>query len=140
MSFNTNPNIQVQKVIFSCKIRKTSHLQLNFNSNLVKQVLFQKHLGVYLDGRLDFTKQPLKVFFKKGVLKIFVKFTGMHLCQTLFFNKVTGLMSATVLKRRFQYSCFSQNFVKFLRTCLLQNTSVRLFLDFCEHMQNMFKR
>ena len=28
----------------------------------------------------------LEVFFKKGVLKNFAKFTGKHLCQSLFFN------------------------------------------------------
>ena len=28
---------------------------------------------------------------KKGVLKNFAKFTGKHLCQSLFFNKVAGL-------------------------------------------------
>ena len=28
---------------------------------------------------------------KKGVLRHFVKFTGKHLCQSLFFNKVAGL-------------------------------------------------
>ena len=30
----------------------------------------------------------LKVFYKKGVLKIFAKFTGKNLCHSLFFNKV----------------------------------------------------
>ena len=30
------------------------------------------------------------VFCKKGVLKNFAKFTGKHLCQSLFFNKVVG--------------------------------------------------
>ena len=28
---------------------------------------------------------------KKGVLRNFAKFTGKHLCQRLFFNKVAGL-------------------------------------------------
>ena len=28
---------------------------------------------------------------KKGVLKNLAKFTGKHLCQSLFFNKVAGL-------------------------------------------------
>ena len=28
---------------------------------------------------------------KKNVLRNFTKFTGKHLCQSLFFNKVTGL-------------------------------------------------
>ena len=30
-------------------------------------------------------------FIKKGVLRNFTKFTGKHLCQSLFFNKVAGL-------------------------------------------------
>ena len=34
---------------------------------------------------------------KKGVLENFAKFTGKHLCQSLFSNKVTGLRPATLL-------------------------------------------
>ena len=30
------------------------------------------------------------VFYKKRVLKNFAKFTGKHLCHSLFFNKVVG--------------------------------------------------
>ena len=30
------------------------------------------------------------VLWKEGVLKNFVKFTGKHLCQSLFFNKVAA--------------------------------------------------
>ena len=33
------------------------------------------------------------VLQKKGVLRNFAKFTGKHLCQRLFFNKVAGLFS-----------------------------------------------
>ena len=36
---------------------------------------------------------------KKDVLKNFSKFTGKHLCQSLFFNKVAGLRPAILLKR-----------------------------------------
>ena len=32
-----------------------------------------------------------KGFCRKGVLRNFAKFTGKHLCQSLFFNKVAGL-------------------------------------------------
>ena len=32
-----------------------------------------------------------EVFCKKGVLRNFAKFTGKHLCQSLFFNKVADL-------------------------------------------------
>ena len=44
-------------------------------------------------------KQPPEVFCKKGVLRNFSKFTGKHLCQSLFFNKVASLKPATLLKR-----------------------------------------
>ena len=32
-----------------------------------------------------------EVFCKKVVLRNFAKFTGKHLCQSVFFNKVAGL-------------------------------------------------
>ena len=32
-----------------------------------------------------------KCSVRKGVLRNFTKFTGKHLCQSLFFNKVAGL-------------------------------------------------
>ena len=70
----------------------------------------------------------LEVFCKKGVLRNFEKFTGKHLCQSLFFNKVACYRPATLLKKRFWNRCFPVNFAKFLRTPFLQNTSGRLLL------------
>ena len=52
---------------------------------------------------------------KEGLIN-FVKFTGKHLCQVLFYNKVAGLDPATLLKKRLWYRCFPMNFAKFLRT------------------------
>ena len=43
-------------------------------------------------------KQPPEVFLRKGVLRNFAKFTGKHLCQSLFFNKLAGIGPATLLK------------------------------------------
>ena len=64
---------------------------------------------------------------KNGVLRNFTKFIafdiGKHLCQILFFNKVAGLEPATLFKKRLWHRCFPVNFVKFLRTPFLQNTS-----------------
>ena len=57
-----------------------------------------------------------EVFCKKGVLRNFVKFTGKHLCQNLFLNKVAGLSPATLLKKKLWHSFFPIDFVKFLRT------------------------
>ena len=72
---------------------------------------------------------------KKGVLGSFVKLSGKHLCQGLFFNKVAGLRSATLLKKRLGHRCFPVNFTKFLRIPFLQNTSGRLLLECC-NIQN----
>ena len=61
-----------------------------------------------------------------GVLKNFTKFTGKYLCQSLSFNNVAGLR---LLAKKLWHRCFPVNFVKFLRTSLLQNTSKRLLLE-----------
>ena len=50
-----------------------------------------------------------EVFCKKGVRRNFEKFTGKHLCQSLFFNK----------KHRLWHRCFPVIFAKFLRTPFL---------------------
>ena len=58
-----------------------------------------------------------KVFCK--FLRNFPKFTGERVCQSLFSNKVTGLIPVTLLKKRLWYKCFPVNFAKFLRTPFL---------------------
>ena len=63
------------------------------------------------------------------------------LCQSLFFNKVAGLRPATLFKKRLWRRCFPVNFVKFLRTPFLQNTSGRLLLKSFRtlYLQCLFK-
>ena len=43
---------------------------------------------------------------KKDVLRNFAKFTGKHLWQNHFFNKVAGLKPATLLKKKLWHRCF----------------------------------
>ena len=82
---------------------------------------YEKGNRVYKER--DRSSRP-EVFFKKVVLRNFTKFKGKHLCQVLFFNKVEGLRSATLIKKkRLGHGRFSANFVKFLRTPFLKNTS-----------------
>ena len=71
-----------------------------------------------------YRKQPTEVLRKRSVLK----FTGKHLCQSLFFNKDANLRPATLLKKRLWHRCFSVKFTKILRTPFLQNTSERLLM------------
>ena len=58
----------------------------------------------------------LEVFWKKGVLRNFAKFTGKHLCQSLFFNNVAGLKACNFIEKENLAQVFSMNFAKFLNT------------------------
>ena len=50
---------------------------------------------------------------KKGVLRNFIKFTGKHLCQSLFFNKIIPKLS-TLLIGVFRVSCYQKKiFIKY---------------------------
>ena len=60
-------------------------------------------------------KQSPDVFYKKGVLRNFTKFTRKHLCQSPFLKKLQ--------KKRLWHRCFPVDFVKFLITLFSQNTS-----------------
>ena len=58
-----------------------------------------------------FRSSRLEVFSRKGVLRNFAKFTGKHLCQSLFFNKVAGL--EFFLVRIFQHSNWIRRFTPY---------------------------
>ena len=62
------------------------------------------------------------MFCKKGVLKNFAKFTGKHLCKSLFLIKLPAA-PATLFKKRLWHRYFPVNFAKFLRTPFLQKNS-----------------
>ena len=49
-----------------------------------------------------------EVSCEKGVLKHFAKFTGKHLCHSLFFNQLCC--------KSLWHTCFPVNFVKCLKT------------------------
>ena len=64
MSFNPDPNKQAQELIFSRKVQTTNHPPLFFNENVVPKTTLQKHLGMFLDSKLNFSEH-LKTIFQK---------------------------------------------------------------------------
>ena len=67
------------------------------------------------------------MFCEKGVLRNFAKFTGKHLCQSLFFNKVAGGACNFIKKET-----LAHNFIK-------KETLAQLFsCEFCEISNNIF--
>ena len=92
--------------------------------DIVKEVISGKFYVRYYQGAQNSSieKQSPGGVTLKGVLKNFTKFTGKHLCQSVFFNKVAGLGPATLLKKRLLHRCkfceISKNtfFIKHLPT------------------------
>ena len=64
MIFNPDATKQAQEVIFSRKIKKTTHPPLVFNNAIVSQTNSQKHLGVTLDLKLTFEEHLLYANYK----------------------------------------------------------------------------
>ena len=64
----------------------------------------------------SFRSSRPEVFCKQGILRNFTKFTGKHLCQTLFFNKVSGLRPAQVFSCEFREIIKNSYFADHLRT------------------------
>ena len=89
MSFNPDPSKQAQEVIFSRKLQKSTHPMLSFNNNTVTQSVTQKHLGMFLDTKLDF-QGHLKNIFNK-VNKTIALLRKLH-------NTLSRLPSLTIYK------------------------------------------
>ena len=77
------------------------------------------------------------MLFKKSVLRNFAKFTGKHLCQGLFLNKVEGLRPPTLLKIRLWHRCFPENLAKFLGTPFLTERLRWLLLSYVKEYPSM---
>ena len=58
--------------------------------NLILQNLLKTLLLIF-GSSMTRSSRP-EVLCEKGVLRNFSKFTGKHLCQSLFFNKVAGAL------------------------------------------------
>ena len=67
MSFNLDPSKQAQEVTFSRKCTKEDHPSIYFNDIPVTQTTVQKHIGMYLDEKLNYNthiKEKLSKVYK----------------------------------------------------------------------------
>ena len=88
MSFNLDLNKQAQEVIFSRKTAKSSHPLIYFNNTPVSCVSFQKHLGIYLDEKLNFSyniKEKMSKAMKGiGIIKKLSNMFPRHSLITIY--------------------------------------------------------
>ena len=98
---------------------------------------FEKNFGLWFLFLQNTRSSLTQMFWKIGVLKNFVLFTGMHLCWILFLIKLPW-RPVTLLKRD-SYTVFLWNvwnFKNFLYRTPLLTISVK-FLYFTEHFETL---
>ena len=66
MNFNPDPTKQAQYLLFSRKVQMINHSTLFFNQNVVPQTSLQKHVGMFLNSKSNFSEH-LKTIFQKLV-------------------------------------------------------------------------
>ena len=113
-------HVQLQKSICCNKKSEaaTIGILLKKTCNFIRKRL--QYCEVYKNARSSHQRCSII----KGVLINFAKFTGKHLCQSLFYNKAAGL--------RLWQRCFPVNFAKFLRARFSWNTPGGCFCKFTE--------
>ena len=75
----------------------------------------------------DFQEQPPELFCKNDAVKIFVKFTGKHLCHNLFFIKLQISYMQLYFKKCLWRRCFPVKLTKYKRTLFSRH---QLFMFF----------
>ena len=61
------------------------------------------------------------------------------MCQSFFFNKVTGLWPSALLKKRLRDSCFFVNFVELFRAPFLQTQTYK-GMKYCQFSEAAVSR
>ena len=103
MIFNPDLSKQAQEVIFSIKTNKINHPTITFNTVLVARAPCQKHLGLYLDEKLNFNhhinvniskankgigiiKRLSHILPRKSLITIYKSFIRPHLdyCDVIY--------------------------------------------------------
>ena len=85
------------------------------------KVLKNRIFGTVVEKKImELCSRP-EVFCKKGVLGNFAKFTGKHLCQSLFFNKVAGA-ACNFIKKEILAQLFSCEFCEISKNTFSQRT------------------
>ena len=103
--------------------KKTLQLMSKFGIKLRKEALHYNFLVANLRSLRGNRSSHRRCSVRNGILRKLAKFTGKHLCKSLFFNKVSGLRPLTLLKRRLT-QVFSYEFCK-----ISKNTSERVLLN-----------
>ena len=103
----------ILRIIHVCSLLCSKRVYVSLDFYLL---FWKTRFSSFCHSCFEFDEEAVaQVFCEKSALRNFTKFTGKHLFQSPFFNKVAGLRLATLLKMRLWHRCFPVIFVKFLR-------------------------
>ena len=102
------------------RLFKFSRFKLYFNSIVIIMIIETIKEALF-DHVIKFRSSHQRCSIKIGVLKNFTKFTG-SLCQSLFFNKVAGLMPAALLKKETLVEVFSSEICEIFKNTFFYRT------------------
>ena len=112
-------------------------LFLSLTSRCFNQVMFFSH---YITQGEKSSHQKCSI--KKGVLRSFAKFTEKHLCQSLFFDKVTGGGGCNFIKKETLAQVFSREFCEISKNTFFKehlwttaSEGEYMFLWLCEYTE-----
>ena len=99
MQFNPDPKKQANEVIFSRKSNRCTYPPVTFNNNIIATCPHQKHLGVVLDSKLDFSIHIEQKIRKCNTVKGLIRRLSVCLPRKalLFINPLSDLTSITVI-------------------------------------------
>ena len=118
------PNRSRNNFVFGCFSRSdisTIFMNKSFQMSELLLILQQTKVNFFVYDYLNRSSRP-DVFYKKGVLRNFTKFTRKRLCQSLFFSKAAGLTPATLFKKETQVQGFSCEFCEISQNTFLHRT------------------
>ena len=104
------PNIPHEEGLF--KLRTKLEIRFSAKSGMCWRQSHRFLSLTSLKTQLKRQKQPLQLFYEKGVLRNVVNFTGKHLYRSLALIELQA--------KRFKYRCFPVEFTKYLKTEVYQ--------------------
>ena len=100
---------------------------LNNFLGFLQKLQINYFLNFFLEGcfkLLTIRSSCPEVFSTKGILRYFAKFTGKHLCESFFFNKVAGLRPAKFIEKEILAQVFSCKFCENSKNTFFHRTSL----------------
>ena len=108
LDFLHNEQISYRHVLVVLLQKHTERVE-SLKQSCVKK-LFYELFSIILIIFISFRSSHWRCSVRKSVLKNFAKFTGKHLCQSHFFNKVVGWGLQLYLKRYSGAGAFTYQF------------------------------